>query len=282
MICPNCSTPIPTSSGPSFQCACGTVLTIQPQPSEANPYAIPANGPAIDVDSRFSAAGRIFSTEELSQLGLCRVGALLITIGLITSLLCLGGLAWLSAGGVSMEAAKGPLAIIGLLYLAAAGLTLVGHGFFMAAPINSNSKGFFQLGFAFTIVASASPFLVEAAGPDPKLSLLLRFVLAVTAISTMLIHLTGLARLSVFVQPNGGSHKFTSARTCLVIGMLSMIAIIPTVGFIGHRQTAAIVAAILGISGLVVLIVFLVRYTAGLVGLRKEIREIIYRGSPLA
>lgn len=61
-----------------------------------------------------------------------------------------------------------------------------------------------------------------------------------------------------------------------------MIAIIPTVGFIGHRQTAAIVAAIFGISGLVVLIVFLVRYTAGLVGLRKEIREIIYRGSPLA
>ena len=39
-----------------------------------------------------------------------------------------------------------PLAIIGLLYLAAAGLTLVGHGFFMAAPISSNSKGLFQLG----------------------------------------------------------------------------------------------------------------------------------------
>lgn len=157
MICPNCSTPIPTSSGPSFQCACGTVLTIQPQPSEANPYSIPANGPAIDVDSRFSAAGRIFSPEELSQLGLGRVGALLITIGLITSLLCLGGLAWLSAGGVSMEAAKGPLAIIGLLYLAAAGLTLVGHGFFMAAPISSNSKVFFSSGFPLLLL----PLLVR-------------------------------------------------------------------------------------------------------------------------
>ena len=282
IICPNCSTPVPTSLGPSIQCSCGTVLTIQPQPSEANPYASPVNATPIDGDSHFSAAGRIFTTEELSQLGLCRVGALLIIIGLITSLLCLGGLAWLSAGGVSMEAAKGPLAIIGLLYLAAAGLTLVGHGFFMAAPISSNSKGFFQLGFAFTIVASASPFLVEAAASDPKLSLLLRFVLAVTGISTMFIHLTGLARLSVFIQPNGGSHKFTSARTCVVIGMLSMMAIIPTVGFIGHRQTAAIVAAIFGISGLVVLIVFLVRYTAGLVGLRKEIREIIYPSNPMA
>ena len=64
--------------------------------------------------------------------------------------------------------------------------------------------------------------------------------------------------------------------------MLSMMAIIPTVGFIGHRQTAAIVAAIFGISGLVVLIVFLVRYTAGLVIPEKEIREIIYPSNPMA
>ncbi len=137
MICPNCNTPVPASLEPTIQCSCGTVLTIQPQPSEANPYASPSHSAPSEPDSRFSAAGRIFTTEELSQLGLCRVGALLIIIGLITSLLCLGGLAWLSAGRVSMEAAMGPLAIIGLLYLAAAGLTLIGHGFLMAAPISS-------------------------------------------------------------------------------------------------------------------------------------------------
>jgi len=207
------------------------------------------------------------------------VGILLIIIALATSLICVSVIAILSAGEVRMDSAIGVLAVIVLLYLASAGLSLVGHGFLMAAPLASDSKGLFQTGFALIIIGSASPFFMEAIETSRTMSLLTSFVLAVIGMSATFIHLTGLARLSDFVQPHELSSKFTSSRLLAVVGMILMLAIMPIVFFLGRSPESVILVGILAISGLILLIIFLVRYAGGLVGLRRAIKKIPYPGS---
>ena len=209
MICPICNAPIPTSVKSTFECSCGAVLKIPSLPTDTNPYASPAQPVLSEQNSQIDAAGQLITPQEFSQLGLCRVGLLLIIIALVTSLLSVSVLAILSSAQVPMDSARGTLAIIGLLYLASAGLTLIGQGFLMAAPLASGSKGLFQIGFALTIIGSASPFLMEALETNRAISLLSSFVLTVMGISATFIHLTGLARLTDFVQPHGLSSKFT-------------------------------------------------------------------------
>ena len=251
---------------------------MQSPPTYTNPYASPAQPVPSARDSLTGAARQSITPQEFSQLGLCKVGLLLIIIALVTSLLSVSCLAVLSAAEIPVSSARGALAIIGLLYLASAGLTLIGHGFLMAAPPASDSKGLFQTAFALTIIVSVSPFFLGGLNTSLDISLP-SFVLTVIGISATFMHLTGLARLSDFVHPSGPSFKFTSSRLLAAVGMILMVAILPIVLFFGRSPITVIVVGILAISGFIILIIFLVRYAGGLVALRRAIKEIPYPGN---